>query len=533
MKVLASSLAGLALSQGQDRWNGFDYDYGFGSAERNQISQSSVPNVAVGQGAGQDQGANAGGDLTDPGTLGALFNPYGSAPGYSANSPQVTFPTFLGNGMMCWHCDSDSVYNCFNSGQIQICGGQDYFCYFHERRKIGHYFNRREKYIDNHESVYTDLFLVRMNNEAWNLDGNHNANSLRNPQVNADGTYGDTKTIPHPMTDDLRPATDIHVMAGCQQPQACLRQQMQNQAINIGVAFYGTDLTRKKEIGTLHAPDANQDFTTYIHPTSRRNVKEGLCRLGKDWNYYSGKLWNYDDGGDYASGKQFDQATRSNDSTLHTITEVNADPITNTHPRDDLTTAEADGVFGNTGSATSTLLWGRGIYDASDLHGHQFWHERESWYNGMRPNGFPDQHYHGGKGTESVCHFCCNPASSDGMFCNRRLLDSAGAANPIYPFGTTANLNSLGMLFANGAGHWMKYDENADLYNGGTNPDQRNRFVDHDLQRADDPSLLILDTPMAGSYDTSSAWLSEHRYHGMFRNPETQVSQEFLDPYIA
>ena len=75
MKVLASSLAGLALSQGQDRWNGFDYDYGFGSAERNQISQSSVPNVAVGQGAGQDQGANAGGDLTDPGTLGALFNP--------------------------------------------------------------------------------------------------------------------------------------------------------------------------------------------------------------------------------------------------------------------------------------------------------------------------------------------------------------------------------------------------------------------------------------------------------------------------
>merc|ERR1711937_627437 len=162
--------------------------------------------------------------MTDAGTLGALFNPYGSAPGYHAGSPQVTFPTFLGNGMMCWHCDSDSVYNCFNSGQ-------DYFCYFHERRKIGHYFNRREKYIDNHESVYTDLFLVRMNNEAWNLDGNHNANSLRNPQVNTDGTYGDSKTIPHPMTDDLRPATDIHVMAGCQQPQACLRQQMQNQSI--------------------------------------------------------------------------------------------------------------------------------------------------------------------------------------------------------------------------------------------------------------------------------------------------------------
>ena len=27
------------------------------------------------------------------------------------------------------------------------------------------------------------------------------------------------------------------------------------------------------------------------------------------------------------------------------------------------------------------------------------------------------------QGTESVCHFCCNPASSDGFYCNRRLMD--------------------------------------------------------------------------------------------------------------
>jgi len=529
MKVLASTLAGLALSQDQDRWTGFDYDYGFGSAERNQISQSSVPNVPIGQGAGQDQ--TSGPALVGANTLGALFNPYGTAPTFNTASPQASFPTYLGNGMMCWHCDSDSVFNCFNSGQIQICGGQDYFCYFHERRKIGHYFNRREKYIDHHESVATDLFLVRTNNEAWNLDANHNANSLRNPVT---GTYGEDQDIPHPMTDDVRPATDIHVMAGCQQPQACLRQQMQNQAINIGIAFYGTD---DKEVGSIHSGTTEQDFTTYIHPTSRRNVKEGLCRLGKDWTYYSGKLWHYDDGGKHASGKQFNKAARSGDDALHTIEEVNADPIgsngltgTNANPFDSAAysaTTETSAVFGYNPSANTTpsdLLWGRGIYDASDLHGHQFWHERESWYNGMRPNGFPDQHYHGGKGTESVCHFCCNPASSDGMFCNRRLLDSA---QNVYPYGNALADNSLGMLFSNGIGKWMKYDGAQD------DTDQRSRFVDRNLQRADDPSLLILETPMANSYNTGAAWLSEHRYHGMFRNPETQVSQEYVLPYIS
>jgi len=527
MKVLASTLAGLAF--GQDRWNGFDYDYGFGSAERNQISQSSVPNVPVGQGAGQSQAvANPTGALTAANTLGVLFDPYGSGPNYATGTPEAgAFPTYLGNGMMCWHCDSDSVFNCFNSGQIQICGGQDYFCYFHERRKIGHYFNRREKYIDNYESTNNDLFLVRMNNEAWNLDSKHNANSLRNPQANADGTYGAGKDIPHPMTDDLRPATDIHVMAGCQQPQACLRQQMQNQAINIGTAFYGT---ADKVVGNLHAHDNNQDFTTYIHPTSRRNVKEGLCRLGKDWTYYSGKLWHYDDGGTYQNvGDIFAIGTRSGDTALHHIDEVNADPITAQHPKDTVTdrSAASDNVFGNVGGATSALLWGRGIYDASDLHGHQFWHERESWYNGMKPNGFPDQHYHGGKGSESVCHFCCNPATSDGMFCNRRLLDKSTS----YPYGVGAagnqNVNSMGMLFADGTGNWLKIESDAD-----TVTDQRSRFVDRDLVRADNPALNINHTPMAGSYNTNSGWLAEHRYHGMFRNPDTQISQTYLDPHI-
>lgn len=562
MKVLASTLAGLALGQGmrdqgEDRWTGFDYDYGFGTAERNQISQSNSINTLYAQGAGMQTDASA---LVASGNLGDLFNPYGTAPqnNVSAQVGQIAFPTYLGNGMMCWHCDSESVFDCFNSGQFQVCYGQDYFCYFHERRKIGHYFNRREKYIDNHESTNTDLFLVRVNNEAWNLDGNHLENDTR----------GGETAVAADMTDDKRPKTDIHVMAGCQQPQACLRQQMQNQAINIGVAFYGD---QDREIGNLHTGTTSGDFQTYIHPTSRRNVREGLCRLGKDWTYYSGKLWHYDTGGKYASSDD-DAYTGGSDCnttsdggaagnncfyTIETIADASSIPInelaedasnpttvsTGSSPMDSAVWsaggAEADAVYGRTTNRTaSPLLWGRGIYDAHDIHGHQFWHERESWYNGMRPNGFPDQHYHGGKGTESVCHFCCNPASSDGMFCNRRLLDATPDTQGVgTPVSNTASAH-LGVTFSNGAGNWFRSDtygnNNMNKWSATlANSDDRNKFIDEDLVRADDPNLNIMHTPMANSYNTEAAWLSEHRFHGMFRNPETQVSQEFLDPYFA
>jgi len=562
MKVLASTLAGLALAQ--DRWTGFDYDYGFGSAERNQISQSQAAYVMAGQGAGQDLTAGSA-TIAAASTLSTLFNPYATGQSGSA---------YLGNGMMCWFCDADSVYSCFNSGQFQVCYGQDYFCYFHERRKIGHYFNRREKYIDNFASTNTDLFLVRVNNEAWNLDSLGLPNSMRNP---------DSSTH----TDDLRPATDIHVMAGCQQPQACLRQQMQNQAINIGVAFYGNDANA--EVGNIQSGSAGvQDFRTYIHPTSRRNVREGLCRIGKDWTYYSGKLWHYDDGGQYET-TDADLATSTTPNgcapdavtdlflhgghpcalTVHTIDQVNSVPIqmdddtlrttssvneanAGNAPMDDASsynvdrsqTGEATAVYGRNDNGTpsitqddipSGVLWGRGIYDAHDIHGHQFWHERESWYNGMRPNGFPEQHYHGGKGSESVCHFCCNPASSDGMFCNRRLLDSTAAASATAESSTAADTssNNMGMEFSSGIGNWYKADTGRvnDVTNGIV--DHRNQFVDPDYVRADNPSLLIMHTPMANSYNTDAAWLSEHRFHGMFRNPETQVSQDYIKPLFT
>jgi len=555
MKVLASTLTGLALGQGmrdqgEDRWTGFDYDYGFGTAERNQISQSNTINTLYAQGAGMDSAGTA---VVAAGELGVLFNPYlSSAPAVSGSSMvgTVAFPTYLGNGMMCWYCDSESVHDCFNAGQFQVCYGQDYFCYFHERRKIGHYFNRREKYIDNHNSINTDLFLVRVNNEAWNLDGRHMENDTRGGETPPESD----------MTDDTRPKTDIHVMAGCQQPQACLRQQMQNQAINIGVAFYGDEA---REIGNLHTGAATGDFQTYIHPTSRRNVREGLCRLGKDWTYYSGKLWHYDFGGkfhntDYTSLTGSAKCHNTANDTIEdagngdcyykidTLDKVRSTPInetpelattTGSSPMDSAAAAagaEADAVFGRTSTnAASPLLWGRGIYDAHDIHGHQFWHERESWYNGMRPNGFPDQHYHGGKGTESVCHFCCNPASSDGMFCNRRLLDNTPNTSGVGTPTTSTNGAHLGVTFSDGSGRWYISDPNYNKWT--TDPatsDDRNSYIDVDLVRADNPNLNILDTPMANSYNTEAAWLAEHRFHGMFRNPETQVSQEYLDPYF-
>merc|ERR1712149_164662 len=300
MKVLSSILVGMAAAQ----WEGFnEYDYSdYSDVGKNQASQVNVVDVLA---------ANAGGSSL--------------AAGY-------TLPNhYLGNGRKCWFCNARSVRDCFGSNTFSICQGQEYFCFYHERRKISHFFNRREKYIDQIRSTNGDAFLGRRLNEAFN----------------APSALGGSAS------DRDAPSTQIHVMAGCQQPQACLRQQAQNNAINIGVAFYGSS---GATVGS-----------TYL-PTSRRNAREGLCRVGKDWTYYSGHKRIYD--GDADDAASTGSITLANQRT------------------------------------------------AERANGHQFYHERESWYNGMRPNGFK-QEFHGGKGTESVCHFCCNPATTDGNFCNR------------------------------------------------------------------------------------------------------------------
>ena len=270
MKVLSSILVGMAAAQ----WEGFnDYDY-LGEVGKNQASQVNVLDVLA---------ANTGGS--------------GIAGGYSLPNH------YLGNGLKCWFCNSRSVRDCFESATFTVCQGQEYFCFFHERRKISHFFNRREKYIDNFASVRNDAFLSRRANEAFN----------QNSQ------YGGSNS------DVADPQTLIHVMAGCQQPQACLRQQNQNNPITIGVAFYGADAT----VGT----QGSQAL-----PTSRRNVREGLCRLGKDWTYYSGHHWFY---------------------STHTLPNTAASDI-----------------------ATGQPVSRKDLLDADQADGHQFYDERESWYNG-------------------------------------------------------------------------------------------------------------------------------------------------------
>jgi len=175
--------------------------------------------------------------------------------------------------------------------------------------------------------------------------------------------------------------------------------------------------------------------------------------LGKDWTYYSGHHWFY---------------------SSHTLPN----------------TAASD-------KATGQPVSRKDLLDADQADGHQFYDERESWYNGMRPNGFP-QERHGGKGTESVCHFCCDPAV-EGQWCNRRALDGVehtDANNFQYSAGTGAWRTAAGTSLAN-------------------------------TVRADDEGLTYANTPAKSSWLTSSPWLSTMRYHGQWRNPETQVSQNF------
>merc|ERR1719431_195020 len=62
----------------------------------------------------------------------------------------------------------------------------------------------------------------------------------------------------------------IHVQMGCQQPQACLRQQHQNYKIEIGKRWYNGASNRLLTLPAGHVGLA----------------REGLCRLGDDWNEY-------------------------------------------------------------------------------------------------------------------------------------------------------------------------------------------------------------------------------------------------------
>merc|ERR1712176_1625700 len=248
MKVLSSILA-MATAQ----WDGFNYD-DYSDVGKNQISQVSVQDIAQLNGLGS----------------GTQLNNY--------NLPNH----YLGNGLKCFFCNERSVGECFSRSTFSVCQGQEYFCFFHERRKISHFFNRREKYIDHFASDKNDVYLARSANEAFNLKPSGN--------------------VAYPVTTDVvEPQTLVHIMAGCQQPQACLRQQSQNNPITIGIQFYGsgTDTIKQDSL-----------------PTSRRNVREGLCRLGKDWTYYSGHHWYYDDNTDFVYSRSGSTITTPDGRTV-------------------------------------------------------------------------------------------------------------------------------------------------------------------------------------------------------------------------
>merc|ERR1711937_215839 len=104
MKVLSSILA-MATAQ----WDGFNYD-DYSDVGKNQASQVSVNDVLNMNGASGQTAAN-----------------------YAANNH------YLGNGLKCFYCNERSVSACFTRSTFSVCQGQEYFCFFHERRKISHF----------------------------------------------------------------------------------------------------------------------------------------------------------------------------------------------------------------------------------------------------------------------------------------------------------------------------------------------------------------------------------------------------------
>ena len=109
MKVFASTLAAFAIGQeSSDKWTGFDYDYGFGdntNLQKNQVSQSAVGNTAWAQQT-DTPSLNAVQSALDSANLQTIYNFHGaSVTGFDGKD---FHKMELGNGRMCWFCDSDS-----------------------------------------------------------------------------------------------------------------------------------------------------------------------------------------------------------------------------------------------------------------------------------------------------------------------------------------------------------------------------------------------------------------------------------------
>ena len=297
----------------------------------------------------------------------------------------------LGNGRICWECNERNYGDCLasttsfgdtnNHGSV-YCQGEEYFCYIHERRIIRNKWNDEAFWEEQPWSVGTGIPTYQEDAQAYS-----NSNK-------AADTY-------------------IRVQMGCQQPQACLRQEYQNFAIDMGKTWYDqsspqpSNGVEKFPIGHTH------------------NVREGLCRLGNDWQEY------------------------------------------------------ADGTPRNGVDSWYDHYWRHNNHPVDHHYGHD------------RRYGAVEHHYHYGKGTESVCHYCC---------------DALREAN---------------------------YDASNGFYGvRGCNYDAANGAVDGTMQDNNQSSSSKVDgvaTDLSTNifYVRHQKWAKNtfydsNQYHGMFRNPHTQ-----------
>merc|ERR1739848_725751 len=382
---------------GEDRGYGY-YDYhGYGSSSYGNHAYGGHNHGGyVDQGYGSNYGSNAG------------YGHDGYYDGKSQNSQTHGLGTLIadrvegimGNGRICWQCNENSYSDCIGSNPVTgdsnrhgaaYCIGEEYFCFIEERRIIRHdgndyNFERGQPWSSGADATYQEENLVLM-------DPTNAAAGSNNP--------GGRRT-----DMDVK---NIRIRMGCQQPHSCLRQMNMNYKIDIGLPFFTVE--------TL--PVATLPIAHYTGLT-----REGMCRLGKDWQ-------------DYASGH----------------------------------------------------------------HSADNWRNK-NWREGVnidRRYGAVEHHYHYGKGTESVCHYCCDP-----------YLEFADAdSNPKTPYDYLGcNYNAVYSINADGAKITDKI--------GTGNVDSTGNISNN---------LFIV---RQQTWETP-VWYDHRQYHGMFRNPHTQFPHKTME----
>lgn len=294
-----------------------------------------------------------------------------------AGHQKASSTSLEGNGRICWHCSSRNYADCVAAATdpaegdtvrhgAAYCVGEDYFCYISERRIIRH-------------------------------DGNDFNFEKGQPwSTGTATTYAEDNV-------DNSDIKELKVDMGCQQPNACLRQQHQNYQIQLGHSFFSNTII--DAVPVSKTPNLN---------------REGMCRLGREWL-------------DYARGNGHDHQWNK---------------------------AQADGNRFN---------------DEEDTHDRRY--------------GYTQNHHHMGKGTESVCHYCCDPY-----------------------------LERVAGFYG------CNYDAVINVGNNLFQPDvmSSSSTVDGETPAGTDGNLFRV---RSRTYD-SPVWSNAQQYHGPFRNPHSQYPRK-------